>query len=102
MRATLAASSSRARTTLRTRLFPAVMARPGRVWQVRRRREGNRMEGYDVVTSDEQKVGQVVGTTPAFLIVERGAVFFRSRHPVPKEFAHADDERRRVTVTLSK
>jgi hypothetical protein len=59
------------------------------------------MNGYEVVTTDERKVGRVVATTPDFLVVESGTLF-RSRHPVPKEFAHADDERRLVVVTLSK
>jgi hypothetical protein len=48
------------------------------------------MEGYDVVTSDEDKLGQVVGEQGDFLIVEHGTLR-KTRHAIPKTFAHADE-----------
>jgi len=59
------------------------------------------MEGYDVVSVDDQKIGKVVGETGAFLIVEQGALL-KSKHPLPREFAHVDDSEREVRVTVPK
>ncbi|HEY7148121.1 MAG TPA: hypothetical protein VH420_01625 [Gaiellaceae bacterium] len=59
------------------------------------------MEGYDVVTVDEHKIGKVVGETGAFLIVEQGALL-KSKHPLPREFAHVDDSEQQVRVTVPK
>ena len=59
------------------------------------------MEGYDVVTVDDQKIGKVVGETGAFLIVEQGALL-KSKHPLPREFAHVDDSEQQVRVTVPK
>ena len=59
------------------------------------------MDGYDVVTFDDHKVGHVVGQTGPFLVVEHGAVF-KHRRPVPETFATVDDEARVVRLTVSK
>ena len=59
------------------------------------------MEGYDVVTVDDRKIGKVVGETGAFLIVEQGALL-KSKHPLPREFAHVDDSEQQVRVTVPK
>ena len=59
------------------------------------------MQGYDVMTSDDKKVGQVVGVAGTNLIVERGSIL-KSRRPLPRAFAHVDDERRIVRTTISK
>lgn len=59
------------------------------------------MEGYDVVTIDDHKVGKVVGESGAFLIVEQGALL-KSKHALPREFAHVDDSQREVRVTVPK
>ena len=59
------------------------------------------MEGYDVVTVDDHKIGKVVGETGAFLIVEQGALM-KSKHPLPREFAHVDDSEQQVRVTVPK
>ena len=45
------------------------------------------MEGYEVVTVDEHKIGKVVGESGEFLIVEQG-ILRKSKHPLPREFAH--------------
>jgi hypothetical protein len=59
------------------------------------------MEGYDVVTVDEQKIGKVVGESGDFLIVEQGTLR-KSKHPLPREFAHVDDSEQQVRVTVPK
>jgi hypothetical protein len=59
------------------------------------------MEGYDVVTVDDKKVGTVVGEQGNFLIVEHG-MLRKSQHLLPKEFAHIDDTEREVRITVGK
>lgn len=59
------------------------------------------MEGYEVVTVDEHKVGKVVGESGDFLIVEQGALL-KSKHALPREFAHVDDAEQQVRVTVPK
>jgi len=59
------------------------------------------MEGYDVVTVDEHKIGTVVGESGDFLIVEQGTLR-KSKHPLPREFAHVDDGEQQVRVTVPK
>ncbi len=59
------------------------------------------MEGYEVRTSDDERVGQVVGTVGDNLIVEHGAVR-KVRHPLPRVFAHVDDNERVVRASVSK
>ena len=59
------------------------------------------MEGYDVVTSDDCKYGQVVGVQEGHLIVEHGTLR-KSRHAVPETFANADESEHVVHLTVSK
>jgi hypothetical protein len=59
------------------------------------------MEGYDVVTSNEQKVGHVVGTYGDNLIVEQGTLL-KSKRVLPRAFAHVDEDARVVRTTVSK
>ena len=59
------------------------------------------MEGYDVITSDEHKLGHVVGTIGDNLVVEHGTLH-KSKHPVPKTFAEVHDDERVVRLTVSK
>ena len=59
------------------------------------------MEGYEVITSDGAKLGQVVGTRGDNLIVEHGTLF-KSRHALPLAFVHTDEGAQTVTTTLSK
>jgi len=59
------------------------------------------VKGYDVVTSEGQKIGRVTDTLDGFLVVETGRLL-RSRRPLPKEFAHARDGERIVVVTVPK
>jgi hypothetical protein len=57
------------------------------------------MLGYAVVTSDEKKIGDVVATHGEYLVVEQGTLF-KSRHALPRAFAHVDDVRHTVCVTV--
>ena len=59
------------------------------------------MQGYDVVTSDDHKVGHVVGTEGDLLIVEHGTIR-KSKHAVPREVASADESEQVVRLTVSK
>ena len=55
------------------------------------------MEGQDVVSSDDHKIGTVVAERDGFAIVEMGHVF-RSRHAIPFGFLHEHDGVQRATI----
>ena len=55
------------------------------------------MEGRNVVTSDDHKLGTVVEERNGCAIVESGHVF-KSRHAIPSEFLHEHDGVIRATV----
>jgi hypothetical protein len=59
------------------------------------------MEGYDLVTSDGERLGHVVGVAGDKVIVEHG-LLRKSRHAVPTVFVHVDDGKRVVRTTLSR
>jgi hypothetical protein len=59
------------------------------------------MEGYDVVTTGDEKVGKVVGKQGDNLIVEHGTIR-KSKHALPLTFARVDDGERVVRTTLGK
>ena len=59
------------------------------------------MEGYDVVTMDDQKVGTVVGESGDFLLVEHG-LLRKAKHALPRQFAHFNDSEREVRITVGK
>ena len=56
------------------------------------------MEGQEVVTSDDQKLGTVIASRDDCAIVETGTVF-KSKHAIPREFLHEHDGVFRATVT---
>jgi hypothetical protein len=58
------------------------------------------MEGYEVITSDESKLGPVVDVKGDNLIVERG-LLRKSRYAIPKAFAEEDGSERVVRLTVS-
>jgi hypothetical protein len=60
-----------------------------------------RMEGYELRTVDDDKVGEVVATWREHVIVERGRLR-KSRHAVPAAFVEPDDAARVAHTTLSK
>ena len=55
------------------------------------------MEGQDVVTSDDHKIGTIVGEQDGFAIVEMGHVF-KSKHALPLDFLHEFEGVQRATV----
>jgi hypothetical protein len=59
------------------------------------------MTGYEVVTTDDHRVGSVVETRGDYLIVESGKLR-KHRHALPKAFAHPVDADRLVRITVSK
>ena len=59
------------------------------------------MEGYDVVTIENHKVGTVSGESGDFLIVEHGLIR-KSKNALPRQFAHVDDEAQKVRITVGK
>ena len=59
------------------------------------------MEGFEVVTSDDCKLGHVVDVREGHLIVEHG-LLKKARHAVPETFAYADESEKTVRLTVSK
>ncbi len=59
------------------------------------------MEGYEVVTYDDEKVGTVADASGGYLIVEHGLIR-KSKNALPREFAHVDDEAQQVRITIGK
>lgn len=59
------------------------------------------MEGYDVITSDDQKLGTLVRVEGDHLIVEHGHVR-KKQNAIPKIFAQVDDSARVARLTVSK
>ena len=57
------------------------------------------MKGYEVVTSDGQRIGRVADRIGGFLVVELGRLL-RTRLALPREFVHVTDCDRRVVVTV--
>jgi len=58
------------------------------------------MEGQEVVTSDDQKLGTVIASRDDCAIVETGTLF-KNKHAIPREFLHEHDGVFRATVTKS-
>jgi hypothetical protein len=59
------------------------------------------MNGYDVLTTDDHRIGRVVADRGDYLIVESGKLK-KSRRALPKAFAHPVDAEQIVRVTVSK
>lgn len=59
------------------------------------------MEGYDVVTIQDEKVGKIVGETGEYLLVEHGTLR-KSKHALPREFAHVEEGEQQVRITVPK
>jgi hypothetical protein len=58
------------------------------------------MQGFDVRTFDDEKVGRVVGQEGDYLIVEHGLL--KTHHALPHTFAEVDESAEIVRTTLSK
>jgi len=59
---------------------------------------GSTMESQEVVTSDDQKLGEAIAERDDCVIVEMGHVF-KSKHAIPRQFLHEHDGVLRATVT---
>jgi hypothetical protein len=59
------------------------------------------MEGYEVITSDEEKAGHVVGVQAGNLIVEHG-LLRKTQRAIPTTFVHADESEQVVRVSVPK
>jgi hypothetical protein len=59
------------------------------------------MDGYDLVTSDDKRLGHVVGTEGDNVIVEHGHLR-KTRHAVPQAFVEVHEDEHLVRTTLSK
>ncbi|HET7760571.1 MAG TPA: hypothetical protein VFK62_11655 [Gaiellaceae bacterium] len=59
------------------------------------------MQGYNVIGSDDHKLGEVAAVDDDLLIVE-GGLLRKSRHAVPLAFAHADESEQVVRLSVSK
>jgi len=62
--------------------------------------KGGVMQGFDVRTFDDQKVGRVVGQEGDYLIVEHGLL--KTHHALPRKFTEVDESAEVVRTTLSK
>jgi len=58
------------------------------------------MEGYEVITSDDQKVGRVVEVRSDNVIVEHG-LLRKTQHAIPTAFIHADESEQIVRLSVS-
>jgi hypothetical protein len=58
------------------------------------------MQGYDVRTVDDDKIGHIVDLDGDFLIVEHGLL--HTKHALPRTFAEIDEDAKVVRTTLSK
>ena len=59
------------------------------------------MEGYEVVTTEDERIGKVVGTHGDHLIVEQGTIR-KSKHALPRTFTEVDEGEKVVRMTVSK
>jgi hypothetical protein len=59
------------------------------------------MEGFEVVTSDDSKIGHVAEVRDRHLIVEHG-VLKKTRHAIPETFAYTTDGEQIVRLSVSK
>jgi hypothetical protein len=60
------------------------------------------MQGYDVVTHDDEKVvGHVVDKVGRNYIVEQG-LLRKTKHAVPEAFAQLDEQARRLVISVPK
>jgi hypothetical protein len=59
------------------------------------------LEGYEVVTCDDHKVGRVAGIHGDYVLVEHGTLF-KSKHAIPRAFVEVHGDERVVRTTVSK
>jgi hypothetical protein len=59
------------------------------------------MEGFEVVTSDDCKIGHVAAVENGHLIIEHG-LLKKTKHAVPETFAYPDESEQTVRLSVSK
>ena len=59
------------------------------------------MEGFEVVTSDDCKLGHVVAVQEGHLVIEHG-LLKKTKHAVPETFAYPDTSEQTVRLSVSK
>ena len=59
------------------------------------------MEGFEVVTSDDCKIGRVVAVENGHLIIEHG-LLKKTKHAVPETFAYPDESEQTVRLSVSR
>jgi len=59
------------------------------------------MEGFQVVTSDDCKIGHVVAVENGHLIIEHG-LLKKTKHAVPETFAYPDESEQTVRLSVSR
>ena len=59
------------------------------------------MEGFEVVTSDDCKLGHVVEVQEGHLVIEHG-LLKKTKHAVPETFAYPDASEETVRLSVSK
>lgn len=59
------------------------------------------MEGFEVVTSDDCKLGHVVAVQDGHLVIEHG-LLKKTKHAVPETFAYPDAGEKTVRLSVSK
>jgi hypothetical protein len=59
------------------------------------------MEGYEVVTHDDQRYGRVARVLGETIVVERGTIF-KHKTALPREMTQVDEDAKVVRTTLSK
>jgi hypothetical protein len=59
------------------------------------------MEGFEVVTSDDCKIGHVTAVKDGHVIIEHG-LLKKTKHAVPETFAYSDEAEQTVRLTVSK
>jgi len=60
------------------------------------------MEGYDVITSDDQNLGQVLRVEGSYLVVEDRHLLKKRHHAVPMTFALVDASEEAVRLSVPK
>jgi len=59
------------------------------------------VDGFELITTDGESVGRVIGERSENVLVEHG-LLFKARWAVPRAFTHVDEDARVVRTTLSK
>src|SRR6266581_5589239 len=81
----LSGSARSCRPPYQCACFPSNVGRYGDIPT----RRGRRMQGYEVVTIEDDKLGHVVGEDGEFLIVEHGLL--KKKHALPRKLTEVDE-----------